>query len=645
MISWHGNVPYAPLFGDVYFSKENGLQESHYVFAEGNDLITRFKALAENSTFVLAELGFGTGLNCLRAWQLFLEHAPKSAKLVIFSAEKHPLSREDLARSLQFWPELVRETKQLITAYPALTPGVHTLQFADRITLHFMLGDALSSFQSLLVSGEAALETKLRPWQVDAWFLDGFAPKKNPELWSGALFQVMSLLSKPGTTCATFSAAGDVRRGLEAAGFTLTKRTGFGKKRHCLAGQLTKAPQSLKKRQTPWEVPEPALSKKAIVVGAGLAGCFMAHKLARRGVQVTLLDSAPKVGAGGSGNKQAVLFPLFSAYRAPLTEWMLTAFLFAARTYVPWLTAGLIPGELKGLLQFNVYQQALADWLSYYPELGVFVDAEEASRCAGVALSEEALFVPQGGWLDSEALCEYLMDTPGIDWQPDTTVDELHYQDGSWQAAGFHAPHVVLATGGGIQVYSETCQLPLELFRGQMTAIQASNGSSALKLPLCGLGHVLPAYQARHWFGASYHGKVAHNELSEQDNQANLEKLRAFPAEVAWADEVCDAWAGVRAKTPDYLPLVGPVPDVDLFKKRFGALQKDSRWFVPEAGAYYPGLFVCAGFGSRGLTSIPLASEYLAALMCGEPSGLPRHIVESISPARFIMKQIKQGEY
>jgi tRNA 5-methylaminomethyl-2-thiouridine biosynthesis bifunctional protein len=581
-----------------------------HVFINENNLIKRFRALGAQDTFVIGELGFGAGLNCLLAWQLFLTHAPKDAKLIMFSAEKHPLIIDDLSDCLAYWPTLTREASALKAAYPILIDGIHPLFFEEgRVVLNLMLGDAKAHFNSLLVCGKTGLEEQLRPWQVDTWFLDEFSPAKNPELWSLELLNTLGLLSSAGTTCATFSVAGDVQRNLEATGFLMTKKQGFGQKPH-----------------TPWAVCKPIKpqKKQAVIVGAGLAGCFTAYALAKRGWQVRVLDSAAHVGAGASGVEKAVLYPDLSAHRSPVATWMLHAFLFAKQLYASWLKQNKISGELNGILQFSSKEASF---------LAEPIDAERASCLAGVQIKEKALFISDAGWLDTRALCKFLISTPGIDFQPNTTVHDL----------AFDVPVVILANGTGLTNFTETQHFPLALFRGQMTAIQSNAASKALKLPLCGSGHILPEGNNMHWLGASYQEDVFTQIMTEKDNLNNLAKLSKLPVQDIWSNQILDAWAGVRAKTPDYLPLVGPVPDKAAFQTQFMGLSKDAKRFIASPGVYHPGLYVCAGFGSRGLTSVPLAAEHLAAIICNEPPLLSQSIIDTLAPARFLVKSIEQG--
>lgn len=224
-IEWRYGQPYASAFQDVYFSTDNGLEETKFVFLTQNDLNTRFKAL-KNANFTIAETGFGTGLNFLSTWQLWSEHAPSDSCLHFISVEKYPLSVDDISLALAYWPTLAEFCQQLLAQYQQLSPGIHQLSFVDgKVTLSLLIGDVAEMLPQINT-------------QVDAWFLDGFSPAKNPDMWSATLFQNMARLSHSLTTFATFTSAGDVRRGLQAVGFQVNKLAGFGKKREMLRGHF-----------------------------------------------------------------------------------------------------------------------------------------------------------------------------------------------------------------------------------------------------------------------------------------------------------------------------------------------------------------------------------------------------------------------
>lgn len=647
-IDWRNNTPFSVTFADVYFSKENGLREAEHVFIVGNQLIERWQNLT-NETFVIGETGFGTGLNFLLTWFLWLKHAPQTANLHFISCEKFPLTKEQLFSCLKQWPQLENQIKLLWKSYPVLTPGFHHLEFENgRVSLTLMLGEATSCYKQLLECGENKLEQILRKKQVDAWFLDGFSPATNQAMWSQELFHLLALLSKEGTTLATFSAAGLVKTNLKTAGFTVQKIKGFGTKHEMVVAEFLENKENKRSlRQTPWHCGEKShfSKKKAIVLGAGLAGCYTAHALAKRGWHVTLIDENSSLGQGASGNRQAVLYPKLSAYRSPLTDFMLTSFLFAHRAYQQLLDQHPI-GDLSGILQFAFNEKELAShnnlhqWLAAYPELGVLVDAQQASSIAGVELRQGGLFIPRSGWLDSRALCRCLTAVPGIEWVPNTAVSEFHFDQSLWQVNQFSAPVLVLANGYKTKQFLQTAHLPLKVIRGQMTRLKSTISSLNLKVPLCGDGHVLPAYQGMHAVGASYHLGSVDTTNHVVDECDNLAKLAKIPANIAWSNEVKENWTGIRTAAPDYLPLVGPAPDPDLFMERFAALASDSKRWIPHQGTFFPGLFVCTGFGSRGLTTIPLSAEWLAALINQEFGFIPNSMARALSPARFLFKKI-----
>ncbi len=284
--------PVSSVFGDVYFSRANGLEETRHVFLQHNQLSERWQQLTAGEHFTIAETGFGSGLNFLAAWQLWLNTAPASAQLHFVSVEKFPLTKPDLQRALALWPELDEFIAQLLAAYPTFVgTGFHRLSFMDgRIKLTLIINDASTGFAQLLATTHPAFASQCA--KIDAWFLDGFAPSKNPQMWSDALFTAIRQLSRAGTTAATFSAAAIVKQGLTLAGFTIQKVAGFGRKREMVKACMEQAPaidyqDSLQSRSyspypVPWTINTNTVAEKkhALVIGGGLAGCTSARALA-----------------------------------------------------------------------------------------------------------------------------------------------------------------------------------------------------------------------------------------------------------------------------------------------------------------------------------------------------------------------------
>lgn len=305
------------VFGDVYFSRASGLEETRHVFLRHNRLEERFAALRPSGSFTIAETGFGTGLNFLCAWQCFDACAPAGARLHFVSAEKFPLTPADLAQALALWPELSAFATPLLAQYDVLTPGWHRFVLAGgRVTLTLMIGDVLDVLPQLDA-------------RVDAWFLDGFAPSKNPDMWQQPLFQQMARLSSPGASFATFTSAGAVRRGLAEAGFEVKKAPGHGHKRHIVHGGIATPPDA--GWQEPWFArPEPRWRERSVVVvGGGLAGASTANSLAQRGWQVTVIERMPQLASAASGNPQGVLYTKLSPHLTPLTRLVLSGYAYS----------------------------------------------------------------------------------------------------------------------------------------------------------------------------------------------------------------------------------------------------------------------------------------------------------------------------
>jgi tRNA 5-methylaminomethyl-2-thiouridine biosynthesis bifunctional protein len=225
-IKWINNQPYSIDFNDIYFSTDNGLQETEYVFIAHNHLKLRFAAL-DDTHFTIIETGFGTGLNFLSVCAHWLALTPVEAQLHYISIEKYPLSLTDLTRAHALWPQFTAISQELAQHYINLKSGINIFNIAgSRIHLSLWAGDILSAMPQISQI-------------ADAWILDGFAPAKNPEMWSSMLFAEMARLSKPDTTFATFTSAGIVRRGLQEAGFQANKHKGFGEKCEMLSGVFT----------------------------------------------------------------------------------------------------------------------------------------------------------------------------------------------------------------------------------------------------------------------------------------------------------------------------------------------------------------------------------------------------------------------
>jgi tRNA 5-methylaminomethyl-2-thiouridine biosynthesis bifunctional protein len=642
--------PRSRVFDDVYFSDQSGLEETRYVFLEQNRLAERFAALSADGRLVIGETGFGTGLNFLCAWQLFEQNAVAGARLHFVSVEKYPLSPADLQRALALWPELKPLADQLLKHYVAIHQGFQRITLANgRVTLTLLIGDALEQLPQLDA-------------QIDAWFLDGFAPAKNPDMWTAELFVELARLAAPGSTISTFTSTGWVRRLLNAAGFKMKRTPGIGHKWEILRGEFLGWPAEVTPpaTQKPWFArPAPLTGeRRALVIGAGLAGCATASSLAARGWQVSLLERHAGVAEEASGNPQGVLYLKLSAHGTALSQLIVSGFGYTRRLLetlqrgTDWDDCGVLQ------LAFNAKEaERHAQLAAAFPEdLLQWLEQPEAQARAGVGLAHGGLYYPEGGWVHPPALCQAQAAQPNITLLSHREALELRKVENQWQAFDGErllasAPVVVLAGAAEIKRFAQSAELPLKRIRGQITRLAQTEPSQALATVVCAEGYVAPARLGEHTLGASFDfnsDDLTPTLAEHQGNLAMLEEISTdLVARLNIAAQPADSLQGraaFRCTSPDYLPIVGPLADREAFLSAYAALSKDARQVPDIACPWLDGLYVNSGHGSRGLITAPLSGELLAAWLDNEPLPLPRSVAEACHPNRFALRQLIRGK-
>ncbi|SEI47093.1 tRNA 5-methylaminomethyl-2-thiouridine biosynthesis bifunctional protein [Allopseudospirillum japonicum] len=647
-LDWQNQQPYAQDFADVYFSRDQGLAETHYVFLQQNQLQQRWSQLSTGQHFVIAETGFGTGLNMLAACAHFMETAPEGTYLHLVSVEKYPLTREDLTRALAAWPQLASYSTPLLAAYPPLVKGSYRLQLSHRVSLTLHFGDALAILSQLEM-------------QVHAWFLDGFAPARNPDLWQPALFTQMARLSAPDASFATFTAAGMVKRGLQEAGFHVRKVAGFGRKREMLSGYLL-APTKYAHAKVPFfYTPKPKQPPQAVtLIGAGMAGAASARFLADLGVKVRVLEAATQVAAGASGNRQGALYIKLAAqanrhsafyWQGLYQSWQQ----LQQMSKTLWDPCGVL--QLAYNAQEQKRQQGFLQNLSL-PEAWVqAVDAQQASQLAGVPVQHSGLFFPQAGYVRPALWCQALLDHPNIDVITGVEVTQLHFdaEQHVWHlfsqdATVYQASHVVLANAYAAKklLAQMAPWLPIKSIRGQITHLATQQ--AVPQTVICHEGYLAPPLENTLCLGASFNLGSHVETLCAQDQANNLALLQhALPEFAASLNTPLAPLAGrvgFRCTSPDYLPLVGPIPQEAGFKQMYAPLSKDASW-RPETHSpyapYWPHLWVNLAHGSRGLASVVLSAQILAAHMGLIPAPVSADLLQGVHPARFLVKALIQA--
>ena len=622
-LEWRDGQPVSARFGDVYFSRNGGLDETRHVFLHHNDLERRWRSL-ESGLFTIAETGFGTGLNFLCAWQLWQHCAPAQARLHFVSTELYPLTHADLETALSLWPELAPFSQALLAQYRMLAPGWRRLHFdRGRVTLTLLIGDARETLPRLRA-------------HVDTWFLDGFSPAKNPELWQPELLAQIKRLAAPGCTFSTFTSAGVVRRGLEAAGFLVEKVAGHGSKRDMLRGRLS-------------ATTKPAASDhRAIVIGGGIAGCASAHSLAVRGWQVSLIERHAGLAQEASGNLQGVLYPRLSGHDIPLSRVAQLGFMHTLGLLETFLNRGQDWDDC-GLLQqaFNtreakrieeVLQRGLPE------DLVQAVERLQAAELAGIEMPHGGLWFPHGGWVHPPALCRALATHASIQTQFNSAALSIEFGQNTWQVRDgsgviAEAPVVIVCGANDSQHFSQTAHLPLEAVRGQVSHVTASAASSRLRAVVCTEGYISPSRDGMHCLGATFGSGDCGLDLRDEDHAENLATLRQISPQLhdGLGDLAAERLTGrvaLRCVTPDYLPMAGPLLDADETLSRYEPGSRRTANDLP----WLDGLYLNTGHGSKGMLTAPLCAELIAARLGAEPLPMDSPLAAALDPNRFLLR-------
>ena len=566
-------LPQSSLYGDVYFSSVDGLAETRAVFLQGCGLPERFTA-----DFTVGELGFGSGLNIAALLDLWRREKPPGGRLRVFSVEAHPLTRDEAARILAHWPELGEAARGLLDHWPGRARGFHRVD--------------LPGFDAVLDLAVMDVATALEAWdgKADAWFLDGFSPALNPAMWDEAVMAAVAARSASGARAATFTVAGAVRRGLQAAGFEIAKRAGFGRKRERLEAWLP-AVGDVGARDAE------ARPRSLAIVGGGVAGASLARAARAEGLRVTVLADPDIVAA--SGNPAALVTPALDAGGGPRAALYAQALARAATLYEA------VPGAI---IAREVFQ----------------LPASERDPARFAAVARQDLFEPDTMRLRDDALAmrRALVIEPAVvtaAWCGDIVrrrVARLERGPEGWTlfdeagATILTADRVALA--GGWAAGALLPGIGLKPVRGQASWTDGPTTS-----PTAFGGYAIPT-RTGVLFGATHDRDQTGTDVRQQDHLRNLETLAKGLPELARSliGRSFDGRAAVRATTPDRLPIAG--------------LRED-------------GLLVLTGLGSRGFCLAPLLAEHLVAKSLGRPSPLPRPLSRLVEPTRFDSPRARIG--
>ena len=628
-------TPYSPEYGDVYHSADSGPGQARHVFLGGNDLPARW---AGARVFTLVETGFGLGLNFLATWQAWRADPMRPERLHFVSIEKHPFTREGLATLHARYPEFAPLAAELQGAWPLPLPGLHRLHFENgRVTLTLAFGDIADVLPKLRLA-------------ADAIYLDGFAPDRNPGMWSIAVMKALARLVRPGATAATYTTARAVRDALAAAGFVPELRPGFGRKRQMLVARY--APP-----RPPRIAPPPApqwSERRAIVIGAGLAGAGAVERLAARGWAVELIERHAGPAAEASGMPAGSFHPQVSRDDSILSRLTRAGFLYAIDRWRALETSGhRFAWAQCGVMQIARdarEEDRMADSVRALGKPAGYVDylpRAEAGRRTGLAARTGGLWFPAGGWVRSVELVAALLDAarPGLTFHPARTASALVRDGDRWRVLAADgtliaaAPVVVLANS-----HDATRLVPhgveLKRVRGQLTCLPPGSIEPP-GMVLAGAGHLIPAADGAAVVGSTYDFGDEDPEPRASGHAGNLERLELLlPGSAARLDPARLAGTvGFRCVTPDRLPLIGKVPDAGPASANTAARSGKRAQELPRLD----GLYGAFGYASRGLTWAALGGESIASMLEREPLPLEGDLVDAIDPARFVLRRARRG--
>lgn len=553
-LEWQGEVPFAPQFDDVYFSREGGAAETEYVFLRGNNLPERWK---NKSHFTIFETGFGTGLNFLCTAEVWQKSAAPNQWLYYISVEKHPIDMEDLKR--------LHGNHPLLTKLPPAIPGFHWHVFEEeRIALLLIYAD----LETALVELEA---------KIDAWFLDGFSPAKNPDMWGDALYKGMRNLSNDGATFATYTVAAYVRAGLEGAGFQYERVQGFGHKKHMLRGQL---PSVLTHPQ--------GVSQSVIVIGGGLAGTSAAGALARHGFDVTLIERHAVLANEASGNPAAILKPYLAKEWAAQTMLYNQAFYFA-RNHAK---KDDLFHEI-GAVHLDEDPRHLALGLPAFQ--AQLLTKDEASKRIGLDVKLGGVYQPEAGWLSPVKFCHAMVQHPNIKTIFEVEALQLKQIGNIWRVNDkYEAPYVIIANAKDALSFAPTAHLPLIPMRGQISIFKRDRPLNCI---VNYGGYALP-HDDCITLGATYDRRDMEAEIREEDHARNISEYNDIFAD-AITEKPIGGRVAWRTTTPSKRPIVGSVGQ---------------------------GLFVSLGLASRGALLAPYMAEQMVSEIIGAPQPLQKSV-------------------
>jgi tRNA 5-methylaminomethyl-2-thiouridine biosynthesis bifunctional protein len=574
-VLWENNSLFSKQFGDIYFSTDGGRKESIEVYLEGNNLEERFSSCSQ---FVVGEIGFGTALNFALTVELWERYRKPGAELFYISFEKYPLEPFTIKKVLESQRIDQNLIEQIVQKLPLPIGSLHVIDFPEYQTrLLLSYGDASENIQEISA-------------RVDAWYLDGFAPRKNPETWTKEILQAVSRLSHSQSTASTYSVSSSVKDGLSEMGWEVQKIPGSGAKKQILRAKFLG--EAISKR----EISNP----KIAVIGAGLAGCAIAEAFSRRGAAVTIFDSRSDIALAASGNELGIVLPYPSKVPDCRHRFYLASFLYLKSVLrrFDFKQEGILfhPLKDKGKSFFDEYSK-----YEYPAEFAQVVGAAESSSLSGINIDQTNLFFPMAGAVSFPHFCKKLVQNVELT-KLNFTVSDIGILVNDYDL-------IVLAQGANLDLIPEFVRLEVYPLKGETALVYETAETKKLRMPVCSGGYICPSTDGVHLVGSTYEPRV-NDELLSDTGEAALGKIfNNFLPEIR--PEFKSRRAGVRVASKDRMPIVGEIESAGNAK-----------------------VLISTAHGSRGGVSAMLSAELLAARYFGEPEPIENSLSNAIGLER-----------
>jgi len=584
---------YSNLYKDIFFDKTDAIKESEHVYIKTNNLSTRFK---RKSNYTIAELGFGTGLNFLLSWKLWLEVKKPNSSLTYISFESAPLSRKDLLRVHGLFKKTTHLSKIFLKKLPSRHQGTH------RIFLE------LGNVNLILIYNDFLSLTDFN-FKADTWFLDGFSPKKNPHAWGDKLFQEIYKCTNSNGTLSTFTVAGNIRRGLLKNNFTVFKNRGVGNKKEILYASKEQKHNIIKFKSIPLKNIEPVA-----VIGSGISGASLIYSLRKRNIKCFLIDKSSQLGNGASGNNVALQMPKLTLDESPYGLLSLEAFSYS-RMVAKELNSfprsnGLIllPSREREIIKFEKLLNN--NWPLELLDNGV-------SKLQ-ILENINYLYMKSSGIVDNKKFIKNLVGD--IEFISKFNVKNIEMTKDGYKnivdiyGNKLHAKTVIWANG--YEMLDLNKKTPIIPTSGQVTYLPKTNLTSNLKVNFS-YGHFISqAYKGYHQIGASFN-RSDNLKYREIDQINNVNSIPYFLKKI-FSNNISDLKyrVSVRASTKDRMPFLGTLTSIT------GKKEKD--------------IFVLGGMGAWGFVYAPFYAEILVQKILNEPMVVNQKIEKLLNLDRLI---------